>query len=79
MFAVIVANLVVIVGLWRMKNWARIGVIVLDPINLLRTAIQAMRGGYEGYSGAGLIAPILSVAPSVYVIYWSAKHRPLFD
>jgi hypothetical protein len=76
--AVLAANFVVAVGLWRMKNWARIGVIVVDSINLLRTVVSATTGGYKGATVAGLAAPVFSVVLSLYVIYWFATHRKLF-
>jgi hypothetical protein len=58
--------------LWRLKNWARIIVIVLQSIGVLSTLSGMISGSTE------VIWGILSLALSAYIIYWFAEHREVF-
>jgi len=75
----LLARLIVLTGLWRMKNWARIALIVVESFSLLQRAVLAITGGYSGAGWTDLAAPLFSAALSVVVIYWFATHRAPFD
>jgi len=75
-------------GLWRLKNWARVTVIVLQSLGvavaLLQVcgAIGGVSGGvYGSETGVGpiLLGAVVGLAISGYIIYWFATHRQYFS
>ena len=85
-----VLYLALAVGLWNMKNWARITVVILNSVSLLATvavfasAIVAMRPLSEPVSLQGFPLIVISVVLlwlvfSAYVIFWFLANREMFD
>ncbi len=60
---------VVAVGLWRLKNWARIAVIVLLGLNVLLSGLLVLNG---------ILPALLGVAVSGACLYWFAANKKVF-
>lgn len=71
-FAVVVAALEFLLasGIWRLKNWARIIVIVLQSLGVLAGVITLFSGNVTG---------LVSLAIGGYVLYWFASHGEHFE
>ncbi|MDX9832732.1 MAG: tetratricopeptide repeat protein [Anaerolineae bacterium] len=83
-------NLAIGIGLWMLKNWARIAVIVLSTLAFIAGLVQVaattglMRGaaGSSGFSGlplpllGGLVAGFVVQA---LIIFWFLVNRDAFD
>jgi hypothetical protein len=65
-----VLYITVAVGLWRLQNWARIAVIVLQSLGTL-ILIALLFGGVGAFSLLGLVF-------GIYSIYWFAVHEAYF-
>ena len=70
-------------GLWRLRNWARIIVIVLQSLMLL-SGLRLVYGTLRSYSYISDPIPYVTgqfVAAAVvgYVLYWFASRREYFD
>jgi hypothetical protein len=66
----------ILVGLWRMRNWARVAVIGGVVLGLLTEVTTLRTGEYDVESA--LCGGLLGLALSGYVIYWFATHREKF-
>lgn len=69
-------------GIWRMRNWARVVVIVLQgiacAINVL-SACASLSTSSSTASGPVLLAAFAGLAISGVIIYWFASHGEYFD
>ncbi len=83
-------NLAIGIGLWMLKNWARIAVIVLSTLSLIAGLVQvavttdAMRGMMGSSEFSGLPAPLLGMFAAGFVvqaliIFWFLVNREAFD
>jgi tetratricopeptide (TPR) repeat protein len=83
-------NLAIAIGLWAMKNWARIAVLIMSVLGLLlgvaqaATSILTLRETAALYGSQSL--PITVVCPFIlnfaiqgYIIFWFVSNRELFD
>ena len=61
----------VAVGLWRLKNWARIAVIVLQSLGMLVSIVLL-------FSGVASVPILIGLAIGGYSIYWFAAHGEYF-
>ncbi len=66
-----IAGIVVVTGLFRQKNWARIGVILLMCISIAGVATQALAGDINPYALAALLVP-------ASIIWWFATNKQYF-
>ncbi len=69
-------------GLWNLKNWARILVIVVDCLAMLGYLCGVVTGlGRYGSdsTGALVLGGALSVAIGGYILYWFWTNGALFD
>jgi hypothetical protein len=85
-----VVNLAIAAGLWRMKNWARLGVVVTNVLGVLSVVCPSV-GLFAALSQifttsllAGLPAPLLLIPLAGLALmcgsaYWFATNRELFD
>ncbi len=86
-----VANMVIAVGLWSLKNWARIAVIVVQSLGVVVSLVQSARTILEfrdlaGQYGvdASFPAPLmcgflLGFVIQAYIIFWFVANREIFD
>jgi ribosomal protein L40E len=76
-------------GLWQLKNWARITVIVIQGLGVLSSVLyfvlialgtRAINLATREitYDTSGIIGEIVGLAISGYIIYWFASHRQHF-
>lgn len=90
MVLVAAINLAIAIGLWNLKNWARIAVIVLQGLGLLGSLCQAttmiisLRKLATGLGAQGV--PIFFIAWLLvgfviqgYIIFWFVANREVFD
>ena len=61
---------VVAAGLWRLKNWARIAVIVLLGLNVLLLGLMVLNG---------ILPALVGVAVSGACLYWFAANKKHFE
>jgi hypothetical protein len=76
-FAAVVAALCFVIarGLWLLRNWARIAVIVLQGLSVLGNLFQIPNSS----SGLSLIREALGLAIGAYILYWFASHGEYFS
>jgi hypothetical protein len=85
-----VINLALAIGLWYMKNWARIVVIILQVLGILGNLCQAGASilslrqfsaayGIDSYPPVLLIAMFIGFLIQAYFIFWFVANRELFD
>ncbi len=83
-------NLAIAIGLWNMKNWARITVIALQALAMLGSLCQAgafissfrqtmTASGVVSIPSAFLCGLFFSFAIQGYIIFWFFANRELFD
>jgi tetratricopeptide (TPR) repeat protein len=82
-------NLTIAVGLWMMKNWARIVVIVLQGLGVLGalaySVVTMLSARQVTGPGAGtfqvilIITLLFSFAVQGYIIFWFVANRELFN
>jgi tetratricopeptide (TPR) repeat protein len=83
-------NLVIAIGLWRLKNWARIVIIVLQSLGWMAGACNTVISigaiaevfaseGFEWLSAGLLCGPLIGLALSGYIIFWFIVNGDLFD
>lgn len=58
------------IGLWRLKNWARIIVIVLQSLSMLAGVIGLLSGN---------VVSLVGLAVGGYILYWFASHGEYFE
>jgi len=58
------------IGIWRLKNWARIIVMVLQGLGVIVGLISLFMGN---------LISIVSLAVGGYILYWFASHGEYFD
>lgn len=68
-------------GLWQLKNWARILVIVLQSLSILTSLISlcVSLSGSSDYSGIRIAGTIIGIGINVYIIYWFAGNSEYFQ
>jgi len=71
-FAVVVAVLEFLLarGVWRLKNWARIIVIVLQSLGILAGIVGLFSGN---------VLNLVGLAIGGYILYWFASHGEYFE
>jgi len=71
-FAAVIAALYFVIarGLWLLRNWARIAVIVLQGLGVLGSLFQIPNSS----SGLSLIAAVLGLAIGASILFWFASH-----
>jgi tetratricopeptide (TPR) repeat protein len=85
-----VLYLALAIGLWRMKNWARVVVIILQILGLLGSLASAgltigliretfTAQGPLGFPPVLLISLVVGLIIEVYVIFWFLFNRERFD
>jgi len=70
LLAIAVIDTVVLRGLWQLKNWARLAIIVLRSLNILLALLLLLNGNPFVLVGIGV---------SVYLIYWFASNGDYFS
>lgn len=75
-----VSSVVIVYGLWKQRNWARIGVVILlllfSLVNVFAGLISL--GPYGGFGLGALIVLLAFVGLPGLVIYWFARHKEYF-
>jgi hypothetical protein len=76
-------------GLWQLKNWARIIVMILQGLGLLGSLLSMCNAlsltsnpGFYGYQSdptGSIIGGIVGLAIGGYILYWFAVHAEYFD
>jgi len=76
-FAAVIAALYFVIarGLWLLRNWARIVVIVLQVLSVLGILSQLPNNS----SGLVLIVAVFGLAIAAYILYWFASHGEYFE
>ncbi len=76
-FAAVTAALYLVIarGLWLLRNWARIVVIVLQVLSVLGILSQLPNNS----SGLVLILAVFGLAIAAYILYWFASHGEYFS
>lgn len=85
-----VINLVIATGLWRMRNWARIGVVVTNVMGLLSVVCPAVALCYTlnkiftgplltGNPAPLLVIPVAGLVVMCAAAYWFAANGELFE
>jgi FtsH-binding integral membrane protein len=76
-FAAVIAALYFVIarGLWLLRNWARIVVIVLQVLSVLGILSQLSNNS----SGLVLIVAVFGLAIAAYILYWFASHGEYFE
>ena len=76
-FAAVIAALYFVIarGLWLLRNWARIVVIVLQVLSILGILSQLPNNS----SGLVLIVAVFGLAIAAYILYWFASHGEYFE
>ena len=76
-FAAVIAALYFVIarGLWLLRNWARIVVIVLQVLSVLSILSQLPNNS----SGLVLIVAVFGLAIAAYILYWFASHGEYFE
>ena len=72
-------NLAIIVGLWRMRNWARALVMVSQGLSILAELLWLFR--VTGSGSENPFAPIgslIGIGVSGYIVWWFHKNRQRF-
>jgi hypothetical protein len=68
-------------GLWKMEEWARISIIVLQSLAILGSAC-AIVTSWANLSAAviptSMLQAVAGLVISAYIIYWFATHGDLF-
>ena len=88
--AIILATLYFLLarGLWNLKNWARIIVIVTNALGEMSNLLAVIRGfsgspleayGYQGVPTAAICGSAGGLMVGAYVLYWFITHREYFD
>ena len=81
-FSIGVAILVfaIVIGLWRMQNWARRAILVLLPINTIGVVISLFTEGPSSQAPVRflVIMSSIAVAFAAFVMYWFWSHRSAF-
>ncbi len=77
------------IGLWKLKNWARILTIVIHALGLLsvcsrfnaiiRLSTTFYRGGYDDRLWLAILGLVVNLLVRGYVVYWFLGHRELFE
>lgn len=77
--ALVVVGFLIARGLWRLRNWARIAVIVLHSLWIVLFLLRLVTLP-EGLDPAfALGAVLVGVGISGYIIYWLASHGEHFE
>lgn len=73
-------------GLWQLKNWARIIIIVLQSLGILGSLIQgcnvlniATSYGFSGEITGAICGTVIGLGISGYIIYWFATNGEYFS
>jgi hypothetical protein len=85
-----VVSLVIAAGLWQMRNWARIGVVVVNilcvvsvvcPVVVLFVTLSNIftTSLLAGLPTGLLVIPLAGLALLLAAAYWFATNRELFD
>lgn len=89
-FFMSIFNFVLAVGLWRLKNWARIAIIVLQTLGFLGNSAYAVITAtaigdvfasteFQWVSAALICGMLLGLGINGYIIFWFAVNGDYFD
>jgi hypothetical protein len=67
------------VGVWRLRNWARIAVIVVQSLAIVTSLLGLVATLEGGDVALSLGGTLIGVGVSGYIIYWFASHGEYFD
>ena len=67
-----ITGIAVAFGLFRQKNWARIGVILLMCVSIVLLALQVFAGVLDAPFG------LVGVAIPIFIIWWFATNKQYF-
>jgi hypothetical protein len=75
-----VLEIVIAKGLWELKNWARILVIVLQSLSIVTGLISLCLYFSDSSSGSGirLAGRIIGIIINAYIVYWFASNDEYF-
>lgn len=75
-----VLEIVIARGLWLLKNWARILVIVLQSLSILINLISmcVSLSGSSDNSGTSIAGKIIATVINAYIVYWFANNGEYF-
>lgn len=66
-------------GLWRLRNWARIAVIVVQSVGIVFFLLRLV-ASWEGRDASFVLgAAVISVVINGYFIYWFVSHGEYFN
>lgn len=73
-------SLVLAYGLWHMKAWSRIGVIIFEVASTVLDFINIMRSSGGGsFVGRSPLAWLIDIVVSVYIVYWFWINKERFQ
>lgn len=72
-----VANVIIAVGLFRQRNWARVGVIALMGISILAQLYSVFVGLSSGATELVLQA-VASIVVPIFILSWFARNKQHF-
>jgi hypothetical protein len=79
LLALAAVEFLIALGVWRLRDWARVAVIVVQSLAIvtgLLGLVAALEGGDVALSLGGTL---IGVGVSGYIIYWFASHSEYFD
>ena len=72
-----VANVIIAVGLFQQRNWARVGVIVLMVMSILSQLYSAFVGLSSG--AMELVLPaVAGIIVPIFILSWFARNKQHF-
>jgi len=60
-------------GVWRLKNWARIAIIVVQSLGMLISLLGLLAEALP------VFGTVIGLGISSYIVYWFASHSEYFD
>jgi hypothetical protein len=66
-------------GLWQLKNWARILLIVLHGLSIVSGLVRMGIGLSDADPSVTICGAAIGLAISGYIIYWFASHGEYFS
>jgi hypothetical protein len=71
--AAAVVDFLIARGVWRLKNWARIAVIVVQSLGILFSLLGLFAQALP------VFGTVIGLGVSGYIVYWFASHSEYFD
>lgn len=72
-----VANIIIAVGLFQQRNWARVGVIVLMALSILSQLYTAFQGLSSG-SSMVVLQSVVGIVLPIFILSWFYRNKQHF-